>query len=194
MSQGACSSPLERNEFTYGSVLDAQVLVLNQTYEPLNVTTVRRALRLIERSKAEVLERNGAVVRSPSVTVEAPAVVRMLYRVKRPLPQLKLTRRAVFARDDHSCQYCGRSDVPLTIDHVIPRSRHGATSWGNVVASCIRCNNLKGDRLPREAGLRLRKVPRCPQYTPYISLPMFLSAQRAGKWREYLDPWMKCDL
>lgn len=193
MSPGACLSPLERHEPPNGSALDAQVLVLNQTYEPLNVTTVRRALRLVSRRKAEVLERNGAVIRSPSVTIEAPSVVRMLYRVKRPVPELKLTRRSVFARDDHTCQYCGRTDAPLTIDHVVPRSRMGSTTWSNVVASCIRCNNLKGDRLPREAGMRLRKVPRRPQYTPYISLPVFLAAQRSGKWTQYLDPWMGSD-
>jgi 5-methylcytosine-specific restriction endonuclease McrA len=194
VSKSACPSPHTPQHGSNGSVLDGQVLVLNQTYEPLNVTTVRRALRLVTKHKAEVLEKNGAIIHSPAITLEAPSVVRMLYRVKRPLPELKLTRRSVFARDGHKCQYCGRSDVPLTIDHVVPRCRKGATSWSNVVASCIRCNNVKGDRLPKEAGMKLRKTPRRPRYTPYISLPTFLSAQRAGRWGEYLDPWMKCDL
>jgi len=170
------------------------VLVLNQSLEPLNVTTVRRAIVLILKSKAEVLEHNGAFVRSPSVCFHAPSVIRMLYQVRRPMPELKLTRKSIFARDNHTCQYCGRSDVPLTIDHVVPRARKGGTDWANLVTCCIKCNNLKGDRAPKEAGLRLLRQPRRPRYRPYINLPTFLAAYRAKRWSEYLDPWVRFDI
>jgi len=169
------------------------VLVLNQNYVPLNVTTVRRALALVLKDKAEVLEHNGHILRSPSREFHAPSVVRMVYLVRRPTPELKLTRKSVFARDGHRCQYCARSDGPLTIDHVTPRARQGLTEWENVVACCMKCNNIKGDRTPKEAGLHLLRPPRRPRYTPYISLPTFLAAYRGGLWHEYLQPWARWD-
>jgi 5-methylcytosine-specific restriction endonuclease McrA len=172
------------------SVLSNQALVLNQNYEPLNVTSVHRAARLVLARKAEVLEHNGHVLHSYSMTMPAPSVVRLCYQVRRPLPELKLTRKSVFARDGHRCQYCGRADAALTLDHVVPRARAGRTDWDNVVTCCLRCNNQKGNRTPREAGMHLVRLPKQPRLIPYVTLHAFLCAYRASRWQDYLEPWM----
>jgi len=168
-----------------------EVLVLNQNYEPLNVTNARRALTLIMLDKAEVLETNGVVFRSERFRVPAPSVVRLLKYVRRPVPKLKLTRASVIARDDSTCQYCGRRSSELTLDHVLPRARGGLHGWTNLVSCCLVCNNRKGSRTPQEAGMRLLRHPRQPRYTPYISLPRFLAAYRANRWSEYLAPFVE---
>lgn len=172
------------------SVLASQVLVLNQNYEPLNVTTVNRAISLVLADKAEVIEHNGHVVRSFSHSIPAPSVVRLAYYVRRPVPELKLTRKSIFARDGHRCQYCGKGDVALTLDHVTPRAKAGRTEWDNVVTCCVKCNNIKGSRTPREAGMRLLRPPRRPRLIPYVTLPAYLSARRSNRWQRYLEPWM----
>ncbi len=172
------------------ALLSSQVLVLNQNYEPLNVTNVRRALSLLVLNKAEMLESDGAVIRSERLTLPMPTVVRLLSYVRRPPPVLKLTRKSIFARDDHRCQYCGRRDGGLTIDHVVPKCRGGKYEWENLVTCCLKCNNKKGNRLPEEVGLRLIRKPRRPRYTPYISLPKFLAAYREGRWTKYLEPFV----
>ncbi len=171
-----------------------EVLVVNQNFEPLNVTTVRRAMSVVLMRKAEVVEENGEFIHSFQRTFRAPSVIRMCYFVRRPLPELKLTRKSVFARDGYTCQYCGRLDVALTIDHIVPKSAGGSSDWDNVVTCCIRCNNLKGNRTPRMAGMRQKRRPRRPRFTPYISLSSYLAARRASMWPEYLEPWMSYDL
>ncbi|MFQ6131074.1 MAG: HNH endonuclease [Armatimonadota bacterium] len=169
--------------------MDGQVLVLNQNFEPLNITNARRAITLVYLGKAEVVERDSAVFRSPSLTLEMPIVVRLAYYVKRPLPQLKISRRSIFARDDHTCQYCGSRSRGLTVDHVVPRHRGGQTDWRNLVAACIRCNNKKANRTPSEAGMKLIRHPKRPKYTPYISFSKFVTACRNQRWQPYLAPF-----
>ncbi len=116
---------------------------------------------LVLKDKAEVVVPNGLVFRSEHLKVEAPAVVRLRYFVKVPYrAQAALTRRAVFARDDWKCQYCG--EPAENLDHVLPRSRGGAHTWDNVVAACRRCNSRKENRLPSEVGLRLPRKPYVP--------------------------------
>src|SRR5690348_3194497 len=140
-----------------------RVLVLNATYEPINVCTVRRAVVLLLKEKAEVIERAELELHSPSHTMSRPVVIRLVsyVRIPRDTHRRKITRRAVFARDDWTCQYCGaRSN--LTVDHVIPRSKGGPSSWDNIVASCAPCNRRKGDQLPRQVGMRLSRQPRMP--------------------------------
>ncbi len=126
-----------------------RVLVLNATYEPINVCSVRRAVVLLLKEKAELLERGRWELHSESSTVARPVVIRLVsyVRVPRDAHRRKITRRAVFARDGWTCQYCG-SRSNLTVDHVIPRSKGGNSSWENIVASCAPCNRRKGDRLP----------------------------------------------
>jgi len=138
-----------------------RALVLNATHQPLAVVTARRAVVLVLKDKAEVVVANGMVFRSERFEIEAPSVVRLRYFVKVPYrAQAALTRRAVFARDDWRCQYCGQPAENL--DHVVPRSRGGTHTWDNVVAACRRCNSKKENRLPQEVGLHLARRPYAP--------------------------------
>lgn len=162
------------------------VLVLNASMEPLAVIDARRAIVLAFSGKAEVVHENGACFRSPTITVQAPTVLRLHRQVKVPRRgRAGLSRRAVFLRDSHRCQYCGRAAED--VDHVVPRSRGGPHVWENVVASCRRCNGRKQDRTPKEAGFRLASPPRVPP-------PAFWLLVRAGKvsddWRPYLVPYL----
>src|SRR5918999_1863961 len=134
---------------TAGGPPGSRVLVLNATYEPINVCTVRRAAVLVLKEKAEVLERSDGALRSERLTLERPTVIRLItyVRVPRDAHRRKITRKAVFARDRWTCQYCGQERGKLTVDHVIPRSKGGAQSWDNIVTCCAPCNRRKGDRL-----------------------------------------------
>jgi 5-methylcytosine-specific restriction endonuclease McrA len=139
-------------------------LLLNATYEPLSVVSVRRAVVLVLKDKAEIVARNGATMRSASVSLPCPTVIRLVQYVRVPFrSRVPLTRRGVFARDGHRCQYCDRPAENL--DHVIPRSRGGEHSWENVVASCRPCNARKENRLLADTDLRLRRRPQSPQST-----------------------------
>ena len=147
------------------------VLVLNASYEILNVTRWQRALCLIFSGKAEVLEEQDRTVRSPSLELPMPSVIRMQYYVKKPRAVIPFSRGNVFMRDRFTCQYCGQRQMQqeLTLDHVIPRAAGGETSWENVVSACKKCNTKKGDRTPERAGMKLLKRPRTPQYTPTLN-------------------------
>src|SRR5690349_6962376 len=139
----------------------ARALLLNASFEPLCVVSSRRAVVLVLKEKAEIVHRNGAEFRSERRSVPVPTVIRLVHFVRVPYrATAPLSRRAVFARDHHRCQYCGRNAENL--DHVMPRSRGGEHSWENVVASCRACNARKEDRLLHEAGLRLRRTPQAP--------------------------------
>ena len=151
-------------------MIRVNVLVLNASYEVLNVTRWQRALCLIFAGKAEVLEVSGLTVRSTNHAHTVPSVIRMHYYVKKPRLMVPFSRANVFQRDRFMCQYCGcrRSSQELTLDHILPRSRGGETCWENVVTACTRCNAKKGDRTPEAAGMILIKKPRTPQCTPSI--------------------------
>jgi 5-methylcytosine-specific restriction endonuclease McrA len=138
-----------------------RALVLNASDAPLAVVPARRAVVLVLKDKAEVVLSNGMVFHSERIVIEAPSVVRLRRYVRIPYrPHAPLTRRAVFARDEHLCQYCGGSAENL--DHVVPRSRGGLHVWENVVAACRRCNAKKMDRTPQEAGFSLARQPFAP--------------------------------
>jgi 5-methylcytosine-specific restriction endonuclease McrA len=151
-------------------------LALNASYEPLTLVATRRAVRLVLDHKAEILEVDqGRAFRSERATVLCPTVIRLVRYVHVPRRfRRQVTNTFLFARDDYSCQYCGRHRSELrgrqflTRDHVLPRSRGGDNSWANVVTACSPCNNRKGDRLPREVGLRLRRVPGEPDYVHLV--------------------------
>ena len=148
--------------------MDSVVLLLNADYEPLNVCDLRRAFRLVFGAKAEVIEYDHTEVRTPTEILRAPSVIKLQYRIKRPRPRVRLSRREVFARDGHSCQYCGqlRPTSGLSIDHVLPRSRGGSTSWDNCVLACVECNHRKAARTPERAGMPLRRKPTRPIWNP----------------------------
>jgi 5-methylcytosine-specific restriction endonuclease McrA len=160
------------------------VLVLNATFEPINVCTVRRAVVLLLKDKAEILEQSALGLHSANGTFARPVVIRLVsyVRIPRDTHRRKITRRAVFARDGWTCQYCG-SRSSLTVDHVIPRSKGGPSSWENIVASCAPCNRRKGDALLRHVGMKLTRAPRTP--SPHVFIHV-ASPTIPTAWRAYL--------
>jgi 5-methylcytosine-specific restriction endonuclease McrA len=166
--------------------MDGVVLVLNQNYEPLNVCNIPRAFRLVFGFKAEVIEYDHAEFRSIRAVHRAPSVIRLQHHIRRPRPRVKLTRREIFSRDRHTCQYCGRTGHDLTLDHVVPRHRGGAHSWENLVAACRACNHRKGGRTPDEARLRLLRQPFEPRSDLYSLFSPYLEDTRNEAWRSYL--------
>jgi 5-methylcytosine-specific restriction endonuclease McrA len=161
----------------------ARALVLNATYEPLSIVSARRAVCLLLDDKAEMVEADDdAVIRSASLTVAIPAVVRLRYMVKAPRRRVAVvSRRAVFARDEYRCQYCGsRAD---SIDHVVPRSRGGRDVWDNLAAACRPCNTRKRDRTPDEAGMCLLRPCHAPRATAWVTLGSHLVPDT---WKPYL--------
>jgi 5-methylcytosine-specific restriction endonuclease McrA len=169
------------------SVMQAPVLVLNATFEPINVTAVRRALVLMLKGVAQAEETNHAEVHSTSKAVPVPSVIRLLSYRHIPQQSRALSRKNILLRDRNTCQFCGNSfpAAELTLDHVLPRSRGGRSSWENLVACCYACNNQKGDRTPEEAGLKLQRRPR--PFTLHTSRQLMrLIGHRDEKWRKYL--------
>ena len=163
------------------------VLVLNATYEPLNVIPLRRAILLLLKEKAEVVEATEARLRAEHLHMSVPSVIRLVTYVPVP-PRLPLpvSRRTVLARDNYTCQYCGSQPgkAQLTIDHVVPRSKGGGTTWDNVVAACAPCNRRKGNRTPEGANMSLMSIPGRPRYLAYVLLG---ERGRHDVWQKYLS-------
>ena len=157
-------------------------LVLNATYEPLSIVSVRRAVCLVLADKADLLHDDGTELHAARMSVPSPLVIRLRYVVRVPYHRrTALSRRAVFARDSHRCQYCG--DHADSIDHVVPRSRGGEHVWDNVVAACRPCNLRKRDRSPEEAGMHLFKRPAAPRELAWV----VVSVGRVPEaWKPYL--------
>lgn len=160
------------------------MLVLNQNYEPLSVCNVKKAIMLLFLRKAELLEAsNGKVIRSVSLTMPFPSVVRLSSFVRIPYKKIILSRKNILRRDGHRCQYCGRGDVPLTLDHIHPRSKGGEDSWENLVAACVKCNNRKGDGTPEESGMPLLRVPMKPNHVTFLR---HFVGNLDDRWKPYL--------
>ncbi len=165
-------------------MLNAQVLVLNSSFQPLHVCQARRALLLVLQDKAEVVEYyEHLLVRSVSRAFRLPCVVRLRGFLQPSRRGVALNRRNLLRRDGCCCQYCGSSQEPLTTDHIIPRSRGGADSWENLVTACVPCNNRKGSRTPEQAGMQLLTPPRKPGFYSFIR---FYHPHSHDKWRPYL--------
>jgi 5-methylcytosine-specific restriction endonuclease McrA len=162
----------------------SQVLVLNASYEPLNITSWRRAMVMVLKGKAEGLEHDASRPLRPDQLL--PTVIRLRQFVRVPYRPLPLTRRNVFQRDGHSCQYCGTTQATLSIDHVMPRSRGGSDSWDNVTTACLPCNVRKGNRTPREAGMPLRREPRRPPSSLSFEASRRIRAGQNGEWAKYV--------
>jgi 5-methylcytosine-specific restriction endonuclease McrA len=162
-----------------------RVLVLNASYEPINVCTVRRATVLLLKARAELLERGEGALHSERMELDRPCVIRLMryVRIPRDVHRRKITRKAVLARDAYTCQYCGREASGLTVDHVIPRSRGGSSDWENIVASCAPCNRKKGNRLPREISMHPARRPKPPGPTVFIRIA---SPRVPLAWEPYL--------
>ncbi|HOL70069.1 MAG TPA: HNH endonuclease [Bryobacteraceae bacterium] len=167
--------------------LQKPVLVLNASYEPINICAARRALVLILKGVAAPEEFSNGFLHSARQALRMPSVIRLLEYRRIPHQTRALSRKNILMRDRYTCQYCQRTlpSNELTLDHVIPRSRSGETSWENLVACCHRCNNRKGNRTPEEAGMRLLRPPR--PFTLHTSRHLMrLLGKSDDQWRKYL--------
>jgi 5-methylcytosine-specific restriction endonuclease McrA len=192
--------------------LSSSVLVLNRFYLAVHVINVRRAFGLLYREMAEVLDvEDGRYanydfttwlemselraeekqpeddwIRSVSIEIQVPRVIRLLRYDRVPRTALRFNRRNLFARDGHRCQYCGTTppSQQLSLDHVIPRSRGGDTSWENVVCCCLHCNTRKGGRTPQEARMKLLRPPARPTQSPLLTLK--LNNPKYATWHAFL--------
>ncbi len=169
------------------TVLDSSVLVLNRLYQPVNITTVRRAFTLLYQGTAKAIDRefqtfdfeswsalsaevhDRDVIQTVSNIIRIPRVIILQVYDRFPRLHVRFSRQNIYLRDRLTCQYCARRFVrsDLNLDHVVPRSRGGRTTWDNVVCSCISCNLKKGNRMPSEAGMRLLKAPVRPRWSPF---------------------------
>ena len=186
------------------SCLDRRALVLNRSWIPVHVSTVRHALGLMVRDVARVvvpetyevmpfdawstreIEAEVPHVRTVSLRIPVPEVIVLWLFNGQPQREVVFSRRNLFRRDEHRCQYCGchPGGDSLTIDHILPRSRGGRSSWANCVLACLECNKRKRDRTPRESGLRLLKEPARPRWHPVLSIPM---GERCESWDRFVS-------
>ena len=160
------------------------MLVLNQSYEPISVCNLRKAVILLFLDKAEmVVEDGGKKLHSISSVFPYPSVIRLNQYKRIPYKNILLSRKNILRRDGHRCQYCGTTAPPLTVDHVLPRALGGRDSWENLVAACVRCNNRKGSRTLEHSGLALRSIPRRPSHVAFIMHSVNTVEER---WKPYL--------
>ncbi|RLB12093.1 MAG: HNH endonuclease [Deltaproteobacteria bacterium] len=165
-------------------MLNTHVLILNNSFQPVHVCHARRALVLVMRGKAEVVEYyENAFIHSVSRAFQLPCVVRLRIYIQPNRRTVALTRRNIMRRDGYRCQYCGSKAEPLTTDHIIPRSMGGEDSWENLVTACVRCNNKKGNRTLEAAGMTLLSKPKRPAFYSFIR---FYHPHSLDKWRPYL--------
>lgn len=199
---------------SYTCVLDSSVLVLNRFYAAINVITARKAFILLFKQSAEVVafENQRLLnydieswmelsrlrehfpdsdadewVRTPSIEIRVPRIIRLLVYDRLPERSVKFNRRNVYARDQGRCQYCGRKFPyrELTLDHVVPRSLGGRTTWENIVCACVACNVKKGGRMPAQAGLRLIRMPKKPRRSPVLRIK--IQSEKYRSWRHFVD-------
>ena len=163
------------------------VLLLNATYEPLRVISWKRAITLVTLDKVEVLETYDRKVRSVTLAIRLPAVLRLLHLVRFRNHTIRFSRQNIYTRDKFQCQYCGRrmDSCDLTYDHVIPKSMGGRTAWENIVTCCLPCNKKKGGRTPTQARMHLIRRAKRPSWHPMLMITLRV-AQTPDSWRDYL--------
>jgi 5-methylcytosine-specific restriction endonuclease McrA len=169
------------------SPMHAPVLVLNASYEPINVCAARRAIVLVLKGVAMTEEINGHFLHSSRLAMRVPSVIRLLEYRRIPHQTRALSRKNILTRDRNTCQYCGvvLHSSDLTLDHVIPRSRGGTSTWENLVACCHECNRKKGNKLPQECGMKPMREPR--PFNLHTSRHLMRMMGRSdSKWRKYL--------
>ncbi len=172
---------------TSGDRLHRPVLVLNASYEPINICAARRAIVLVLKGVATAEEQSHLMVRSALDSIRLPSVIRLLGYRRIPHQTRALSRKNILIRDRFTCQYCLRTmpSGELTLDHVVPRSRSGESAWENLVACCHDCNNRKGNRTPEEAGMRLSRQPR--PFSLHTSRHLMrLLGKSDEQWKKYL--------
>jgi len=163
--------------------LKKNVLVLNQNYEPVSVCEAKRAIILVYLGKAEIVEKLDLELHAISVSMPFPSVVRLIVYIHKPRNKIVLNRKNIIKRDYHKCQYCGNSNLPLTVDHIIPKQFGGKDSWTNLICACTKCNNKKGNRTPEQANMKLLKKPKKPSHLFFIQ---FLIEKPHQNWKPYL--------
>lgn len=190
-------------------MLDRQVLVLNRLWQAINVCSVRRAFTLLCQGHAQVVNADGdnnffthdfaswhelsqrepepEMVHTISFKIRVPRVIVLMLFDRMPKKEVKFTRHNIFERDKNTCQYCGKvfDRRDLNLDHVIPRDKGGATTWENIVCSCIPCNTRKGNRLTHQAGMHLIKKPVRPKWRPFVHITF--DSQVHDSWRHFID-------
>ena len=174
-------------ERMHRSPMHAPVLVLNASYEPINVCAARRAIVLVLKGVAMMEEANGQHLHAARIAINVPSVIRLLEYRRIPHQTRALSRKNILLRDRNTCQYCGvvLASSELTLDHVIPRSRAGESAWENLVACCHPCNNRKGSRTPEEAGMKLARQPR--PFSLHTSRHLMrMLGKGDAQWRKYL--------
>jgi len=195
------------------SGLNCRVLVLNKHYMALHIIDAKRAFSLLFKNQAEIISCDDGLysnhdfnswqqlselkrhfeadehdwISTVNFDIVVPRIIRLLFYDRLPRKPVKFNRRNIYARDQNRCQYCGKkfSSSELSLDHVIPRSYNGVTTWENVVCACLKCNVRKGGRTPREAGMHLVKEPVKPRFSPVIRLA--LSSTKYSSWKQFLD-------
>jgi len=167
-----------------------QTLLLSSGYEPLTTIPWQRAISLLTLGKVEVVEEYEKQIRSVSVTLKMPAVVRLVNMFRREKQRIKFSRVNVLARDRWTCQYCGKKfpDRELTYDHVVPRSQGGKTCWENIVTACQDCNAKKGDRTPAQARMQLKSLPVRPAWVPILTV-RFERGRVPKTWESWTKGW-----
>ena len=164
-------------------MLDSQVLLLNNDFEPLTLCSARRAIVMVWTGKAEIIETTDRYLHSVSAAFSIPAIVRLLgYIHARHRWNIQLTKQNVLKRDRRTCQYCGATEKYMTVDHIIPRSHGGGESWENLVCACPSCNNRKGSRTLEQLEMELLSKPRKPNYRTFL----FSKGTILSVWRPYL--------
>lgn len=160
------------------------MLILNQNYEPMSVCNAKKAIILLYLGKAELVEASdGKIIRSVSLSMPLPSIVRLGVYIHVPYKKIILSRKNILRRDGHRCVYCGRSDISLTVDHIVPKARKGEDTWENLVTACVGCNNKKGDRAPEEAHLKLLRKPMRPNHVTFIR---HFVGNIDDRWKPYL--------
>ncbi|NTV06325.1 MAG: HNH endonuclease [Chlorobiaceae bacterium] len=161
-----------------------KVLVLNSSYEPLSICNVQKAVLLLFGGKAvPVAHHPERFICTVSRSFPLPSIVRLTFFVRVPYKSILLNRKNILLRDNFQCQYCGKTDLPLTIDHMVPRSRGGEDSWENLITACTRCNSIKGSKTPREAGMHPLKQAIRPNNLMFMQ---HLTASLSDEWKPYL--------
>ncbi len=167
-----------------------RTLLLNATYEPLQVVSWQRAIRMLFQEKAEVVESYSREIHSVRFAMRVPSVILLVQyvQVHRLHHQIKFSRANLFARDQYRCQYCGRRtpESLLTYDHVLPVARGGRKTWENIVTACVPCNHRKGNRTPEEAGMTLLRRPLAPNSFPIRIQLLFQRVQTPDSWKSYI--------
>ena len=165
------------------SLMNRIVLVLNADYSPMSICTTQRAICMNFLNKIDILESYNEKVKSPSISLQLPSVIKIKWYVRYKNLAIELNRKNILSRDEFTCQYCSTLKEPLTIDHVKPKVKGGLDIWENLVTACKPCNQKKGDRTPELASMPLIKQPKRPNRIHYFQK---FAKDRQNAWRPYV--------